>query len=66
MWKLHQFFWKRIEVWLNVIFKVIDISMETIHQKLEIGKEWILHELDFHVKEKRMPISAITMLGREI
>ena len=28
-------FWKRIEVWLNhVIFKVIDISMKTIYQKI--------------------------------
>ena len=26
-------FWKKIEVWLNVIFKPIDIFMETINQK---------------------------------
>jgi len=27
-------FWKKIEVWLNVFFKVIDISMEMINQKI--------------------------------
>ena len=28
-------FWKKIEVWLNVFFEVIDISMETMNQKYE-------------------------------
>ena len=33
-WENYTSFWKRIEVWLNVTFKVIDISMETIYQKI--------------------------------
>jgi len=32
-------YWKKIEVWLNMIFNVIDISMETINQRYEnLGK----------------------------
>ena len=39
--KITPVFGKGIEAWLNTIFKVIDISMETIYQKLDIGKAWI-------------------------
>ena len=37
MWKLHQDLEKKIEGWLNVIFKVIEIFLETINQKYENG-----------------------------
>ena len=41
-------FCKKIEVWLNVFIKVIDIYMETINQKKKkkIGKAWILYKPD--------------------
>ena len=56
-------FWERIEVWLNVFFKVIDISMETIYQKDEnrLNVNFVRNR---SVIEKLMPISEITMHGK--
>ena len=65
MWKLLisvQFFEKRVEVSLNMIFKVIDISMETIYQKMNFL--WARSVID---SEMLKPISEVTMkLAREI
>ena len=56
-------FWKRIEVWLNVFFNVIDISMETIKQKYQnrLSMKFVRTR---SVIAKLMPISETTMYGK--
>jgi len=56
-------FFKKIEVWLNVFFKVIDISMETINQKPE-NRQRVNFVRTRSVVEILIPISEITMYGK--
>jgi len=54
---------KKIEVWLNVFFKVMGISMETINQKYE-NRQSMNFVLNRSVIENLIPISEITMCGK--
>ena len=54
--------WKKIEVWLNVFFKVIDISMETINQKDENRKSMNFLRTR---SENLMSVAEITIYGKK-
>ena len=63
--KITPAFCKRIQIWLNVIFKVIDVSTETICQKIE-NRQSVNFVRTRSVIEKLIQFLKLRCMAREI